>query len=140
MMQIPDFNKLPKKIALIFAIVVSPFMLSSCQTPSSSSTNRISPELLRKSLVNGQTRQEEIYDWLGPPKQRRTIDENEVWTYEWVEQEQGSVYAGTRIGEERAILEVTPNPGFTYLVTKKTLLTLIYSADGVLNNYQILRQ
>ncbi len=121
---------------LLLAIFIC--LSTSCQTPTVPGELRISPKTISQYLVRGETKSSEIYEWLGPPKKRQQIDQHDVWIYEWVETSERSAYYGAKIGEEREIFNKVP--GYTHMVTVKTLVTLIFNEKGILNNYQVVNQ
>ncbi len=124
--------------ARFFLVVSICIVAVSCRNVALPGVLEVSPDIIRESLVRGVTTQEEIFDWLGTPKHRQVVDDHEIWTYEWSEQEQRTAYSGTKIGEERSFMKGVP--GYTHTVTRKTIVTLIFSDKGRLNNYQILKQ
>jgi hypothetical protein len=119
----------------VVGILTCVFHLCSCQSTALSGTSAVPPEKLKETLKRGKTTRAEILDWLGEPLKKRSIKKHEVWTYQWLETEERSAYAGTKIGEERSIFDTLP--GYTHILTRKTILNLIFTADGRLNNYQI---
>ncbi|HAR64606.1 MAG TPA: hypothetical protein DCR55_00100 [Lentisphaeria bacterium] len=98
----------------------------------------IEADELRHMLHNGRTRAKDVWDVAGQPLNRKPSAGFEVWTYEWRTEEERSAYSGGRIGEERLFMR--NHYAFTHTLVRKTKATLVFSKDGILQNFRFDRE
>lgn len=106
--------------------------------PTGDGNRKLSFSTVKKRLKLGETRQDEILAWLGEPQRRSQKRGLTIWTYQRDRQETRSTYNASSLGREQAVFNQGHDYGFTHVVSLPTVFTLVFDANGILRNFQLL--
>ncbi len=122
----------------IFGKIILCLFINSCQAPTAKQKLKLSPENMDGILKRGITTREEVFVLFGEPVRKELAQNQEAWTYEWVDYEQHTVVPGSERGDFGQNFKTFP--GYSHYITNKTVITLIFANNGKLINYQHLKQ
>ncbi len=106
--------------------------MNSCQVPTAKQKLKLSPENMDRILKRGITTREEVFVLFGEPVRKELAQNQEVWSYEWVEYEQHTVVPGSPRGDIGQNFRTLP--GYSHYITNKIVILLISANNGKLIN------